>query len=114
MKLHIIKSSSLTFVWNSAQLTFKKRQITIILESLSFLENHEEEKQTTFCVIDALRKEFRFEHQYFLSVFILSVCVKKSTLNFISFEEKLNKCDLNQKQYLYEDLGKICIKNFTC
>ena len=52
------KSSSLTFMLNSYKLTFKKRQITIILESLSFLENHEEEKQTTFVWLMRSEKNF--------------------------------------------------------
>ena len=94
------KSSSLTFMLNSYKLTFKKRQITIILESLSFLENHEEEKQTTFVWLMRSEKNFASSINIFCACLfcpsvsknlLLILFLLKKPINFFRFPENYHK-----------------------
>ena len=106
------KSSSLTFMLDSYKLTFKKRQITIILESLSFLETHEEEKQTTFVWLMRSKKNFASSINIFCAC-LFCPSVSKIYSQFYFLWRKTKKLRLKSEKYSYHDLrnlGKIFLQ----
>ena len=98
-KLHIIKTSSVTFVLNSTKLTFKKRQITIILESLSFLEIMKKISRPLLCDWCAQKRISLRASIFFVRVYFVRLCQKIYSQFYFLSRKNWNNYGLSEKNF---------------
>ena len=102
---------------NSTKLTFKKRQITIILESLSFLEIMKKISRPLLCDWCAQKRISLRASIFFVRVYFVRLCQKIYSQFYFLSRKNWNNYNLSEKNLYLKNLktlGENYIKEKIC